>query len=246
MAFANSALPLLATRSLFRTSRLTFRRSRPQVPLVSGARVRMASTSKEGVPFAGLFPSTTDASVLSRDGSQQNLVDVVEKLKPAVVLVGWLRHYGCTLCRKQALDWAAMEGRMRECGDVKMVLVGSGSPEQAQHFMNDVGWSGEIVTDPPRRTYRALSFQRGVATTFNLPSLQKTIKSFREGNKQAWGVMPSDAFQQGGAVLVGGDGIVKMFHFDRFAGDHVPVDDLVESACAACRELDKEDVRTAE
>lgn len=149
-------------------------------------------------------------------------------------LVGWLRHYGCTLCKKQTADWRDLAPRLRECGDVALVLVGNGTPEQARDFVEEMRWEGDLFTDPSRRTYRALQFRTGLSATFNLPALGKVITSVKEGNKQTFSRMPTDAFQQGGAVLVDRDGRVQLFHADAFAGDHIDVEDLYEQTCKAC------------
>lgn len=151
------------------------------------------------------------------------------------VLIGWLRHYGCTLCKKQAADWKALAPRLTDCGSVALVLVGNGTPDHAKDFIEEMGWESDMFTDPRRTTYAALGMRKGLAVTFTAPALAKVIKSLREGNSQTFSRLPSDAFQQGGAVLVDRDGNVSFFHADAFAGDHIDVDVLYEKVCAACK-----------
>ncbi|KAI0567701.1 Thioredoxin [Gracilaria domingensis] len=179
--------------------------------------------------FASLLPTPEQSTVLTPQGTHVSLVDHVssKNAQGEAVLLGWLRHFGCTLCKKQANDWKSMLPRLRERTLVNVVLVGNGSASQAREFQKEINWEGDLFTDPDRRTYRALKMKAGVLTTLNLPSLKTVIRSFRHGNKQTWSRIPTDAFQQGGALLVDNEGIVRMFHADDFAGDHVSKERLV-------------------
>lgn len=184
--------------------------------------------------FSDLFASR-NSRVYLNNGTETDLVSLVTSTNTAT-LIGWLRHYGCTLCKKQASDWKTLRAQLesRECGPVDMVLVGNGRPEQAAAFAEEVGWTEGIVSDPSRETYAVLGFRKGMGSTFNLSALKKTIKSFGEGNKQSWSRVPTDAFQQGGAVLVDNDGQVRLVHKDAFAGDHAEIDALTEKVCEIC------------
>lgn len=186
--------------------------------------------------FGDLFPEASSASVLTPSGDAVSLISHVDANTAAsrAVLLGWLRHYGCTLCKKQAADWRDLAPRLRECGDVALVLVGNGTPQQARDFVDEMHWQGDMFTDPSRTAYQALQFRKKIGDTFNLPALKKVIGSFGEGNKQTLSRLPTDAFQQGGAILVDRNGFVKLFHADAFAGDHIDVEELYKQTCEAC------------
>lgn len=198
----------------------------------------MSSAASGDAPrrFADLFPDASSDSVLTLSGDSVSLISHVgaKTASKQAVLVGWLRHYGCTLCKKQTADWRDLAPRLRDCGNVALVLVGNGTPEQAREFVEEMSWEGDMFTDPSRRTYRALQFSTGLGVTFNLPALGKVITSIKEGNSQTWSRLPTDGFQQGGAVLIDRDGCVQLFHADAFAGDHVDLDELFEQTCKAC------------
>ena len=180
--------------------------------------------------FDTLFTNNEDVQVFLSNGEKISLLDYVKELTGAgnVVLIGWLRHFGCSLCLKQSSDWKKILPELHSLGSLSVALVGNGPPEHAAMFKEQLQWDGDIFTDPDRKTYNVLKFRKGVSTTFNLPALGKVIKSIREGNKQTWSRIPTDAFQQGGALLIDRNRLVHLYHIDTFAGDHIDTDKLVE------------------
>lgn len=125
---------------------------------------------------------------------------------------------------------------MLQCTNDRLAiaLIGNGKPSQAVDFRNELNWEADLFTDPSNRTYKVLELRRGIGVTFTLPGLFKVIQSFREGNSQTLTRIPSDPFQQGGAILVDENGIVKLFHADQFAGDHADLEMLVDKVCSIC------------
>lgn len=213
----------------FKSFTATFTRTRSILTMAASTSAPSANKTDDRPLFATLFPGGR-APVLANDGKEVNLVSVVQS-KPGVVLLGWLRHYGCTLCKKQASDWL----RLRETIDaanlapVSLVLIGNGQPHQAADFAQEMGWKEDLFSDPERSTYAALAFNKGLTSLLTLPSLRKTIASFREGNSQTLSRIPTDPLQQGGALLVDANGEVVFFHRDAAAGDHAPIDELVDA-----------------
>lgn len=176
--------------------------------------------------------------MLDLSNTPTSLISYVDRqtTENRAVLLGWLRHYGCTLCKKQAADWAKLAPRLNQCGQITVALIGNGTVEQANDFVQEMQWKGDLFTDPSRTTYKALQFAAGVGVTFTRGGLIKVIQSFKEGNKQTWSRLPTDAFQQGGALLVDFQGKVSLFHRDAFAGDHINVEHLYQASCAACKQ----------
>lgn len=169
--------------------------------------------------------------VYDASGSSVSLVAHVSALNAQgkTVVVGWLRHYGCTLCMKQASDWKAWlstSGSLSIVDDASLdlapILIGNGPHQQITPFADRLQWPDvTLFTDPTRTTYAALEFTNKKKDLFNLPSLSATLSSFRQGHPQKWGVLPTDPFQQGGVVVVDPTGAVRLFRPDRYAGDHV-------------------------
>lgn len=173
--------------------------------------------------FASLFPNVDDALVQTTTGESTSLLSYVQEQNAAgnAVLLGWLRHYGCTLCKKQAVEWRDWSSELQAITKLSIALIGNGPVSHAIDFKDEVKWNATLFTDPSRTTYSVLEFRKDQAALFNLPSLSKAIKSFAAGNSQTWTRIPTDPFQQGGALLVNSNGVVSFFHADQFSGDHV-------------------------
>lgn len=185
----------------------------------------------EGPEFAALFDNPEDANVYTGDGTTESLIDFVsgQNVIGKAVVLGWLRHFGCTLCMKQASDWRDWLPELSKLGDVTVALVGNGPPNQAIDFKDEVQWPSHIFTDPQRKSYSALSFKKNLLSTLNAAAFVKVVKSLASGFKQTLTRLPTDPFQQGGVVIVDHKGVVSFFHTDRFAGDHVDKETLFEA-----------------
>lgn len=223
-------MPIRNGRQLL--TRFRRRASVSSIPRMTSA----ANATEEVVRFESFFPDQSTATVLTPENESISLVEHVQTRNAAgeTVLIGWLRHFGCTLCKKQAADWLSIETELKDYTNVCMTLIGNGPAQHARDFKDEMKWNGYIFTDPQRQTYKTLDFRSGVGVTFTYPALRKVITSFREGNPQTWKRIPTDPFQQGGAVLVDKNGIVRLFHADAFAGDHFDKNQLVQEIRAAC------------
>lgn len=168
-------------------------------------------------------------------GESVSLIDFVAQHNSAgdAVLLGWMRHFGCTLCKKHAADWRALLPDITRLGPISVALIGNGPPAQAVDFIAELDWPTYLFTDPQRVTYRALGLRRGVSTTFTLPGLQRVMSSLRQGNSQTLSRIPTDPFQQGGAILVDTSGNVTLYHIEAFAGDYIDTDELMTALRAA-------------
>lgn len=152
-------------------------------------------------PFASLFEGdgrggdTPPApTVYTNDSVAVSLVEEVAATpadRPVVCL--WLRHYGCTLCKKAAAEASEALGGADGAGAPLLIAIGCGTPEQAVAFQADIGFQGTLYSDPRRDTYEALRFKSGVSSVFNLPALGKVLSSFASGYSQAcpwWAPLP--------------------------------------------------------
>lgn len=157
---------------------------------------------------------TNDAKLVS--------LDEAVSASGTVALIGWLRHYGCTLCKKQASEWLRLQADLPP--NTHVLLVGCGRREQAAEFAAEMHWPPEnLYSDPQRDSYARFRFAKGLGSLLTLHSLTLTIKSFRDGHKQSWSRIPTDPFQQGGALVVDAQGVIRFWHRDKVAGDHAPL-----------------------
>ena len=211
LAFANSFVPSFRRRAAAPGAKCAL------------SRRTLATATALPVKFSDIVPPTATVFSTPPSSSETDLANVISSLNDTPVLVGWLRHYGCTLCKKQATEWLTISHPNK-------LLIGNGTPEQAADFADEIQWpANRLYSDPARLTYAALQFAKGPSSLFTRDSLMRTIASFRAGHKQSWGRMPTDAFQQGGAIVVNTDGLVTFVHRDAYAGDHAPLDVLEDA-----------------
>ena len=89
----------------------------------------------------------------------------------------------------------------------------------AQDFAAGFGVTAPLYTDPGKRSYEALGFQRKMGA---LKSIGRGRRAMAAGFRQ--GKTAGDPFQQGGVVLFDGQGGVAWKHVDDGAGHAVDMD----------------------
>lgn len=214
------------------------RRASSPPPFTMSTTVYGTGDSASPPSFASLFegdgrggdppPAPT---VYTNESVAVSLVDEVAATpadRPVVLL--WLRHYGCTLCKKAAAEASEAMGGADGAGAPLLIAIGCGTPEQAVAFQAEIGFRGTLYSDPRRDTYEALRFKSGASSVFNLPALGKVLASFASGYSQGWGVRTRSPLQQGGVVVAAGaGGGVTLLHREAYAGDHVGLDVVGEA-----------------
>jgi hypothetical protein len=115
-------------------------------------------------------------------------------------------------------------GRLEEihAAGAELVFVGNGRPEQAAAFASREVPGRTVLTDPSRRTYRALGMIRGVLPTLGPGSAVAAFGAALWGHRQT--PVEGDPWQQGGLVLVGRGGRILFFQRNRDAGDRPDLD----------------------
>jgi hypothetical protein len=109
----------------------------------------------------------------------------------------------------------------------ELYLVGNGAPHFARAFREDHGIETPIFTDPTLETYRALEFRRSVIHTITLRVARNALRALRGGHLQ--GRTKGDAWQLGGVLLVRPGGEVAYRYASSTAGDHPPVDAVLNA-----------------
>ena len=99
---------------------------------------------------------------------------LLELAEASPVLLVFLRHFGCSFCRKAISDVAGLKGELAARG-VRPVFVHLGAPELARHYFDYYGLSDvERVSDPEAAVYRMPVFALGrknPATQIFLPTV---------------------------------------------------------------------------
>ena len=100
----------------------------------------------------------------------------------------------------------------------ELVIVGNGTPQQAEWFAEDVGLTTPVLTDPTLAVYQALRSRRGLAGILDPRVFLRAIGAMRNGFRQH-GVQ-GDPTQLGGVFVVHRDGALAFAYRSRFAGDY--------------------------
>ena len=116
--------------------------------------------------------------------------------------------------------------RLEDAGG-RLVIIGNGTPSFIEGFREKSGFQGPVYTDPSRRTYEALRLRRDIGSSLNLRSARRAFQAYRKGFRQSR--TEGDAWQQGGVFVISGQGNIVFRYASEYAGDHPPVEPLVEA-----------------
>ncbi|CAA7042176.1 unnamed protein product [Microthlaspi erraticum] len=213
-----------------------FRKSLTSVSLRRSAVVVSAVTGASGT---GIEKETVDlldtVKILDSRGNELPISDLWKDRK---AVVAFARHFGCVLCRKRAAYLAAKKDVMDASG-VALVLIGPGSIEQANTFVEQTKFEGEVYADPNHASYEALKFVSGVSVTFTPKAALKIIESYMEGYRQDWKLsfmkdtVERGGWQQGGILVAGpGKNNISYIRKDKEAGDDPPIEEILKACCA--------------
>jgi peroxiredoxin len=167
--------------------------------------------------------SLEDLNLLDPEGQPVRLGDF---WRDRPVLLVFIRHFGCLFCRDQVHELRGVLDRIRAAG-TELVVVGNGRPWFAKAFRDSEGLDFPLVVDPDLVAYRAAGLRRGLLDTLGPRSLMHAVKAFSRGHRQ--GKVQGDPWQNGGAFLVQPDGKVTYRHISREAGDHAPLDAVLQA-----------------
>ncbi len=134
------------------------------------------------------------------------------------------------LCREQVAQLRHAIEAIRGLG-AELVVVGNGSVQHLQWFLEDQGHPDfPVLTDPSRKLYEEAGFRRDAGAYLSLDALRNTWRALRSGFRQAR--TRGDPWQQGGVLVVAPGGRITWRHVSRALGDHPSSDEVL----AALRE----------
>lgn len=110
------------------------------------------------------------------------------------------------------------------------MVIGSGDPSQIPKLRHATGYSGELLTDPSRESYKVLGFASGVGKVMGLKVFSRAFSALISGYMP--GTVQGSALQLGGVVIIRPDATVAYSFASAEAGDHPPVASLLEALAA--------------
>lgn len=144
-----------------------------------------------------------------------------------LVMLVFLRHFGCTFCREALADIAEQREKIEAAGS-RLVFVHMTTKEVAERYFNRYKLEGvPHVSDPDCEYYASFGLVKGNFT--QLFGLQSWIRGFSAGVVSGHGVGPQlgDGFQMPG-VFVLRDGEIKNSFIHKLAADRPDYMDMVE------------------
>lgn len=125
-----------------------------------------------------------------------------------------------------------MRGIAREAKQYgTLVIVGNGNLAQAQDFARKQGRGLRSLVDTNRATYRAMDFQYGSNLRQLTMATLKGVAAASRGHIQT--DIQGDARQMGGTLVVRAGGEPVYFYRSDYAGDHPPVEEVLQALKAA-------------
>jgi hypothetical protein len=112
----------------------------------------------------------------------------------------------------------------------KLVVIGSGDPSHLQELRHATGFRGELLTDPSRESFKVLGFASGIGKVMGLKVLSRAFSALGAGHMP--GIVQGSALQLGGAVILRPDATVAYYFASAEAGDHPPINALLDALAA--------------
>lgn len=129
-------------------------------------------------------------------------------------------------CREQVAQLRDVVSEIRAKG-AELVVVGSGTAQQAADFAEERGLDFPLLTDPGRRAYDAAGLKRSFKGAMSLKALSSAKRAMGDGFRQ--GSVQGDPWQLGGAFVIAAGGELLFRYVSSHSGDHPDPRDLVAS-----------------
>jgi NAD(P)-dependent dehydrogenase (short-subunit alcohol dehydrogenase family) len=125
-------------------------------------------------------------------------------------------------------------------GDIRargaeLVIVGNGAENFAAAFREDFDLDCPILVDPELRTYRTAGLRRGRVELLSPRLPGNALRALRAGSRQTG--VEGDPWQLGGVFVIRPGGDLTYRYVSREAGDHPPVDDILDALDAGAEQI---------
>ncbi|MBV6341654.1 redoxin domain-containing protein [Candidatus Magnetobacterium casensis] len=119
------------------------------------------------------------------------------------------------------------ERRLFDALDTRIVLVGMGTPRQAESFRKAHGLTFTIICDPHKHLYKTYGLLKAGIT--DIVSPKTFISGLRAlGKGHLPGVPVGDVMQLSGVFLIGKDSVIRYAHYSMDIADYPAVADIIQ------------------
>lgn len=182
----------------------------------------MAAKIGDEVPAA-----LASAEVLDAQGESSALG---ERWREGPVVLVFLRHFACLACTEHVTLLAPRLHELTRLG-LRVIYIGNGAPHFIDAFVERTAIdleAVELVTDPSLKVHESLELVHSAGSTYGPRALWGIARAFAGGFRQTR--IEGENLQQGGVVVIDGQGRIAYLHRDRATGDHAPTNDVVDAA----------------
>lgn len=134
---------------------------------------------------------------------------ISDHLKDSKVLLIFLRHLGCTYCKKVVSEFSRefAEGGLE---DFKTIFVHMSEPERGEQFFKSYDLEGVAhISDPGQKLYKVFGLKKGTLVEVIGPKV--IISGVKDLLKFGIGKLEGDGFQMQGAFILKGEHIEKSY-----------------------------------
>jgi peroxiredoxin len=146
------------------------------------------------------------------------------------LLLLFLRHFGCPLCRAHVAAVRDDYARIQKAGG-EVVLVTMGTPAEAASFRERFRLPFRCLADPQRLAYRAYGLPRGGLSAVAGPSI------WRRGWQALWrhgaGQVTGDPYQLPGSLVINRGGMIQHARRATSSADWATTDELLAALSTA-------------
>ena len=108
----------------------------------------------------------------------------------------------------------------------ELVLIGSGSAQQAEEFLREQDASGlRVLVDPELKGYRAAALRRSLLAPYSPRGWWEGFKLWRKGWRP--GKTAGDAYQLGGLFVISPNERVELAHHAASIYDRLPLEQVI-------------------
>ena len=184
-------------------------------------------------PTAGdAVPAALAEAVVRDAGGNDCALGTLWSGRPAVLV--FLRHFGCVACTEHVTLLAPRLHEFTRLG-VDVVYVGNGEPNFIAGFVerNFIDTAKvRVVTDASLAAHAAAGMHRSLMATFGPRGVFGLARAFVALGFRQSGI-EGDNYQQGGVLVLDARGHIVYAYADRAAGDHAPMEDVIEAGIRA-------------
>jgi peroxiredoxin len=176
----------------------------------------------------GVGDPAPDAELVEAPG-RPALLSTSWQSRPAVLV--FLRYFGCPFCQMQVVSLRDDRERFEAAG-VGVVLIGQGTADEAERFVQRRGLPFRCLVDTDRSAYRAYGLARGTPGQVYGPRVfLPFVKANVTGHPQL-GLRGGSFHQMPGSFVVDRAGVLRFVHRNRTVAD-TPANQSLLNAVAA-------------